>query len=788
MQSQYVTNENPTVLDVPRHENAVPDGPRNGALHATDDHALAKPSVVSEYQSDEAGASVRTLAISLFARKEATAATVHHAPLEGLAPLICQSAARSKGDLPLLSLSLFFGSRSAANVEAVEGIEADYDGEKLPVDWAVARLADSGLRGLVVTSPSHTDDAPRWRVFMDFSRTLGLEERERCLARLNGVLGGILDPSSFNRGQAFYYGRVEGRPVPDVIMMQGDHIDLRDDLDSAALDRDGKPYGRRADTPQPEAAGDDDDPFSGIPAKVPATVEEVRLLLSFIDSGDHDTWFQVGMHLRDLLGDDGYAEWDAWSQTSPNYGGLEKRWRSFRGDGNPGRAFGALRKFARAGGWSGRFPDPDVARLNARHALVMIRGKALVATERADGGTDFGPVRDLHALYANDRVEVTEKRTEAVSAKWLRDLDRRTYADGVEFAPGGAPPGVLNLWRGWAVEPDPKASCARFLEHVRAVVCGGNRDHAEYVLGWLAHMVQRPQEKPGVALVLRGPKGAGKDSVGEYVSRMIGRRHAPTVAQSEHITGRFNARMENALFFHVQEGAWAGDRKAEEVLKYLVTSEFVEIERKGIDSINLRSVLRLFISANAEWVVPASRDERRWAVFEVADSRAGDDAYFRALRAEMNGDGPAALLHFLRSYDLSRFNVRKAPQTEGLRNQKIASLRGLHRWWFEVLHSGEIGTYATDDEGEWEAAALTFGREELRNAYVLYMRGRRYDGDTLDSREFGRALRDMLPSLVDRRPRTSAGRVRQYVLPPLTTAREEFGAWLGSPIDWEAGA
>lgn len=772
-------------------ENAAPESPRSGDsvhLPSNQSYAESPDRQAPDYQSGGTGASGRSLAVSLFARKEATAATVHHAPLEGLAPLFRQSAAGGKDDLPLLSLSLFFGSRSAANVEAVEGIEADYDGEKLPVDWAVARLADSGLRGLVVTSPSHTDDAPRWRVFMDFSRTLGLEERERCLARLNGVLGGILDPSSFNRGQAFYYGRVEGCPSPDVVMVQGDHIDLRDDLDSDALGRDGKPYGRRADTPQPEAAGDDDDPFSGLPAKPPATVEEVRLLLSFIAADDRDPWYQAGMHLRDMLGDDGFAIWDDWSRTSANYGGLEKAWRSFRGDGNPGRAFGAVKKMARAGGWSGRFPDPDIARLNERHAVVSIRGKTLIATDRADGGVDFGAERDLHARYANDRVQVTDKRTEPVSAKWMRDPDRRQFLEGVEFAPGGAPPGVLNLWRGWAVEPDPGASCERFLEHVRAVVCGGNRDHADYVLGWLAHMVQRPHEKPGVALVLRGAKGAGKDSVGEYVSRMIGRRHAPTVAQSEHITGRFNARMENALFFHVQEGAWAGDRKAEEVLKYLVTSEFVEIERKGIDSINLRSVLRMFISANAQWVVPASRDERRWAVFEVADSFMGNDAYFRALRAEMNGSGPAALLHFLRSYDLSRFNVRKAPETEGLRNQKLASLRGIHRWWFEVLHSGEIGTYATEHDGEWETDAQTFGREELRATYLTYMRGRRYDGDTLDSREFGRVLREMLPSLLDRRPRTSAGRVRQYVLPPLSTAREEFAAWLGSTLDWETGA
>jgi hypothetical protein len=234
-----------------------------------------------------------------------------------------------------------------------------------------------------------------------------------------------------------------------------------------------------------------------------------------------------------------------------------------------------------------------------------------------------------------------------------------------------------------------------------------------------------------VALVLRGEKGTGKDTLGDYVARMIGRRHAPTVAESDHNVGKFNARLENALLLHVQEGSWAGDRKAESVLKYLVTSDRIEIERKGIDSINLPSVLRLFISANAAWVVPASVDERRWAVFEVSAARRGDEAYFRALRAEMNGNGPAALLHVLQQRDLSGFNVRQAPETEGLRNQKLASLRNVELWWFERLQDGTLlNPYQRSWENDWQ----TVSRDELRDNYIAWMRQRRFDGDAVDIR------------------------------------------------------
>lgn len=426
--------------------------------------------------------------------------------------------------------------------------------------------------------------------------------------------------------------------------------------------------------------------------------------------------------------------------------------------------------------------DGVTARLNLRHAVVVVRGRTLITTEHGDGSIDFGTVRDLHSYYENDRVAGGDGKTEAASRRWLRNPDRRSCPNGVIFAPGGCSDGALNLWRGWAVEPDPAGSCELLLQHVRNVICLGNAEHAAYVIGWLAHMVQRPEEKPGVGVVLRGSKGAGKDTLADYVARMIGRRHVPTVAESDHIVGKFNARLETALLRHVQEGSWAGDRKAESVLKYLVTSERVEIERKGIDSINLPSVLRLFISANAEWVVPASPDERRWAVFDVSAERKGDAAYFKALRAEMNGRGPAALLHYLKTVDLASFDVRQAPDTKGLSLQKVASLRNVELWWFEMLNRGvpPIGFDAPDD---W-ASSTSIGRDALRGHYLQWVKGQRFENAANDI-QFGHRLRAMLPEIEDSRPRLNGARVRQYTFPALSGCRASFERFIGGAIDWE---
>ena len=45
-------------------------------------------------------------------------------------------------------------------------------------------------------------------------------------------------------------------------------------------------------------------------------------------------------------------------------------------------------------------------------------------------------------------------------------------------------------------------------------------------------MIQNPSVKPDVALVLKGKKGAGKDTLAEIMKMILGRRHyAPRTGQ-----------------------------------------------------------------------------------------------------------------------------------------------------------------------------------------------------------------------------------------------------------------
>lgn len=687
--------------------------------------------------------------------------------------------------LPVFKPGEFREGREATNLVSIECIEGDYDLGKHDLSWIVARLADAGLAAYIYPTSRHVPGRERYRIIAPLSKPMLPAEWKRHYEFLNKVLNRTLDMNAGNLSHIYYIGALDCGVDPEPFHLDGPRLDFIDKVLERRIDD--------ADNNVSLAEGPDDlddIAFDTASLQDPVDPETVRSMLEHIEPDEHETWIKVGLILHHEMEEAGFEIWDKWSSRSANYGETDKRWTSFAKPG--GRrpiGIGSLIRLARKGGWTGEIIDPDIERMNRKHALVSTRGRTSVATFEKDGSISFGQLKDLHAFYENDRVLKSGGGTETVSRKWWRSSRRRTYPDGVTFTPGRKTPGKLNLWCGWKVEPDVEGSCELFLDHVRTIICDGDQAAYDYLIGWLAHLAQRPWEIPGVALVLRGKRGTGKDTFVDYLVGFIGEHHVPTVSQQDHVTGRFNARLENAVLLHMQEGMWGGDRRIEQILKYLITSGRIEIERKGIDSYGSPSCLRVAISGNEDWMVPASVDDRRFAVFDVSNARQKDTKYFGALREEMANGGPAALLHYLQNYDLADFDVRNPPATKGLLEQKLKSLRGLERWWFECLDKGTIlnrANFSTEDHDNdsWESRSIQIAKEELRQRYAAWIASRKYDGDPVDEREFTKLLRRLLSTLPTKRSRVDGERRWDFVLPPLEVCRETFEFWIGHGIGW----
>jgi Family of unknown function (DUF5906) len=193
----------------------------------------------------------------------------------------------------------------------------------------------------------------------------------------------------------------------------------------------------------------------------------------------------------------------------------------------------------------------------------------------------------------------------------------------------------------------------------------------------------------GTAIAMRGRQGVGKTIVGKSIGSLFP-RHYVAVSDPRYVTGRFNSHLVSCILLLADEAFWAGDKQAEGKLKDLITSDRQFIEYKGKEPVSVDNYVRLLVSGNHDWQVPAGYEERRFAIFDVSEAHLQDHDYFAAIEEEMDNGGREALLYELLNFDLSTVNLRKIPKTDALLEQKIASQDDRQGWWLDFLHRGEL--------------------------------------------------------------------------------------------------
>jgi hypothetical protein len=256
------------------------------------------------------------------------------------------------------------------------------------------------------------------------------------------------------------------------------------------------------------------------------------------------------------------------------------------------------------------------------------------------------------------------------------------------------------------------------------------------------------------------------------------------VSDVDHVIGQFNAALERAYVVCMDEALFSGDRKAMDRLKSMITEPTVTIEQKHQPRRMIDSYHRFIAASNHQHFANVDHDARRFVFFRVSESRKGDDIYWDTMHAAIADTAViAALMHDLLELNLSKFNVRKKPKTNELMEQKIRSLSGFHRYWFEVLESGNFP--AVSEFGlprPWNELCFV-STETLMAGWKCHERGGR-QFELRQSRDVGQTLKQICPSATKDRKQVRGDQGRGYNLPSLPDARAEFARAMGGEISW----
>lgn len=348
--------------------------------------------------------------------------------------------------------------------------------------------------------------------------------------------------------------------------------------------------------------------------------------------------------------------------------------------------------------------DSPLIQLNKKYSVIGdMGGKCMVlgwVPSKVDDKVrvpSFQTFKSFSERYSNRFVMMRKQKgndwteeAKQLGAAWL-GWTRRVGYDGIDLVPGGPavlPNNYLNLWSGFAVTPQ-QGDWRLMRMHIAKVLAGGDIVALEYIVRWAAWKLQHPGKPPEVALVFKGIKGAGKGTFARALREIFG-QHGLQVFNSKHLVGSFNGHFRNCCLLYADEAFWAGDKQGESTLKGLITEPTIPIEQKGIDVVDWKNRMGIVMTTNAEWVVPASHDERRYAIFQVADTYASDEEYFRALRHELANGGMQAMLYDLLKLDLKDWHPRRVPQTEALQQQKLRSLDPRYEWYENLLSEGVL--------------------------------------------------------------------------------------------------
>jgi hypothetical protein len=469
---------------------------------------------------------------------------------------------------------------------------------------------------------------------------------------------------------------------------------------------------------------------------------------------------------------------------------------------------------------AGAAADPVTAvidELNARYMVVNENGKAMVYEPGYDpilcrNRFDRISFEDFQRLYLNRLVQVSidEKgnpQFKTYAQVWLRHRRRRQYIGGVRFDPSGATPepDVLNLWKGFTVSPKA-GDWALMRSHVFSIICDSDPVRFDYLMGWMARLVQRPAEQGEVAVVMKGGEGTGKGTLAKALLKIVG-QHGLAISNAKHLVGNFNGHLRDAILLFADEAFFAGDKVHIGALKSIITEPYLTVEAKFQNAVQTPNFLHVIMASNEEWVVPAALDARRFFVLEVAEAAKSNHAYFADIWTQMEGGGYAAMLHDLLAYDLTTFNVRAVPVTEGLHRQRERSLGTTEAWWKDCLERGYVFKSKLGLEDFFAKWMVEVSTELLFASYSDFA-DKRHERHPLSRETLGRFMHG-LGCQAKRLTKAAVGehspdeptpfggthrvskvhhssRPPGYLIGDLATARESFTEATGLEVQWEA--
>lgn len=348
---------------------------------------------------------------------------------------------------------------------------------------------------------------------------------------------------------------------------------------------------------------------------------------------------------------------------------------------------------------------------------------------RKDGS--FFSMEKEHAktyFYNNFYLKLSDKYNDILPLFpiWLNDANKRVV-DQIDYAPSDDPKVYVRPLN-WAhktqeIAQNPQWIINAFLE-LLAINTSRIPEQTQYVLHYIAHILQKPFECPRTALLFIGNQGAGKDLLWEFFgSQVLGMNYYTDYESNDQFFAPHDVDRQEKFLVKLQEADPSFCRKHASLLKGLITAPLHKFNPKGKSQFSRKNYMRLILTTNKGNPLELEQSDRRWVPFVNTNELISDKNKLRDILAAFAAPGAgrviAEYLMGLNMGDYTPFNNKPQSDYKDMiqEAEKSVEERFLEQWNGEEVNATDFYNlyreFCIGNSLRYADNALSFGRKLL---------------------------------------------------------------------------
>ena len=303
--------------------------------------------------------------------------------------------------------------------------------------------------------------------------------------------------------------------------------------------------------------------------------------------------------------------------------------------------------------------------------------------------------------YENIKLDGSKEKKNFLN-EWVKDKERRSY-NHLEFCPVIKEDSEsYNTFRGFDCDLPydyihKEHAVQSFRNHI-----GHLTDHDEksliYLESYFADIIQNPDKPPGTAILLKSPQGHGKDLLMDIISKMLNISYVCRTEDIKDVLGNFNTAIKDKVICVINELEGKDGWEYRDKLKGVITTEYLNINEKGIKHYKQKNALRFFVMSNRPNPIEIAQDDRRFMVFK-SHFKKPSTKYFNNLVNILNDkDSIYSIFNYLKNLKIN-INLRHdRPMTSAYSNMKEGNIDPVYNFVNDIIVNNNVKNYFDKDE------------------------------------------------------------------------------------------